>query len=387
MDEQSFEQILKEGQSALKNERERLKNDPHRPQPWEEITPEPLKSAIEHLRKEFRTREWQLSMQVECGCYLALHPELATAPKFKGLQNLIQPELRPGWRSKWETLKESDRFRYWSEQYADGLEAIIVEPFSSFLRIALAQQGVLNMPTVEWAKILASNLIYSLQYTVPHFIKRMCDEQENRIDFDYETFDAYCAWVYWRAPRLIRMQPSGNAPYDKETAWQRENAEVTDQLLRGLTNRFLDPARFKIDRLAGEAYVSLACSSPVEARSSVQVPTTQKDPPIPSPKETTILSEPDPSGRHIKPKLKLPTKRRDLSVYLDPARLTERQRDCISLKLEYGLTTTAIAQHLGISRKTVDEHIEAAKRNIDVARQQDQEKAKKARLNRRDDSF
>jgi DNA-directed RNA polymerase specialized sigma24 family protein len=382
MDEQEFKQILLEGQIALKKERERIKNDPHRPRPWEEITPAPLKPAIEHIRKEFRTRKWQLSMQVECGCYLALHPELATAPKFKGLQNLIKPELRAGWRAKWETIKESERFHYWSEQFTDGLEAIIVEPFNSFLRIALVQQSALTMPPVEWAKVIANDLIYSLRWTVPHFIKGMCDEQENRADFDHETFDAYCAWVYWRAPRFIHMQPSGNTLYDRATTWHRESAELTEQLLRGLTDRMLDPARFKIDRVAGEAYVSLACSSPVQAPSRVQPPSIQNSPPTPSPASADVPSEAEALDSQIKPKVRLPTKRRDLSRYLDSARLTERQRDCISLKLEYGLTTTAIAQHLGISRKTVDEHIEAAKRNIDAARQQNQDKAKAARFNR-----
>jgi hypothetical protein len=38
MDEQEFKQQLHEGQVALNKERERLKNDPSRPRPWEEIT-------------------------------------------------------------------------------------------------------------------------------------------------------------------------------------------------------------------------------------------------------------------------------------------------------------------------------------------------------------
>jgi len=51
---------------------------------------------------------------------------------------------------------------------------------------------------------------------------------------------------------------------------------------------------------------------------------------------------------------------------LDSAKLTPRQRECVSLLWEYGLGKTAIAQHLGIDRKTLDEHISAAERKLEL---------------------
>jgi DNA-binding CsgD family transcriptional regulator len=374
--DKEFRRILKEAEAALNKERERLNNDPHKPCPWEEITPTHLKPAVEHIHSEFQTGEWQLSMQIECGCYIALHPELATQPKFKGLPNLIKPELRPKWRARWETKRESERFHFWREVFADGLEERIVEPFNSLLRIGLAQQSTLSVPPVVWAKVLASNFIYSLRYTVPHLIKHMCDEQENRTELDRDTFDGYCSWVYWRAPRLIHMTPSGNTPYAQATAWQRENAEFTERLLQGLTGKMLDPARLKLDTIVGAAYVALASSSPVQDPSTPHSPATPSTPPASVSPETDTLDVP------IKHKGKLPPRQTDLSQYMDGARLTERQRDCFSLRLEYGLTITAIAERLEINRKTVDEHIEAAKRKIDITRKQDRDDAKKARFNR-----
>lgn len=65
---------------------------------------------------------------------------------------------------------------------------------------------------------------------------------------------------------------------------------------------------------------------------------------------------------------KLPPKTSDLSEYFDQAKLTDKQREAISLKFEYDLPVAEIARRLGIGRKTVDEHIEAAKKKIDVAR-------------------
>ena len=92
--------------------------------------------------------------------------------------------------------------------------------------------------------------------------------------------------------------------------------------------------------------------------------------------EASTTAESVPLNRPIE---KLPAKKNDLSRYLDEARLTDRQRECISLKLEYGLGVTAIAERLGISRKTVDEHIEAAERNLSVARDREKNSANRAR--------
>jgi DNA-binding CsgD family transcriptional regulator len=315
-------------------------------------------------------------MQVECGCYLALHPELARQPKFKGLQNLIPQENRAGWQMRYKNIKEPERFHYWNEQFAEILADKIVEPFHSFLRIALMQQNILSLSPVEWARTLTDNLIYALNWTVPHLIKNMCDEQENRLDINVEKFDAYCCWVYWRAPRLIHMEPSGNTIYDPETVWQRESVELTSSLLRGLSSRMLDPAQFKLGKLAGEAYVALASTTPLPKATNDKEPSTTKPP-----KAATPDCAMGDLNLQIKPKLKLPPKKMDLSQYLDQARLTERQRDCISLKMEYGLTTSDIAGRLSISRKTVDEHVEAAKRNMDAARSKAKSNAKKARFN------
>lgn len=259
MVDQEFERIVQEGLAALKKSRERLKADRDKPPDWEEITPEPLQAAVKHISREFKTAAWQLSEQVECVCYLCLHPELTTSPTYKGRPNLIQADLRETWHLQFEGMTESERFAHWTKQYGELLKRNTVVPLNAFLKIGLAQESRLPLPAVEWAKTLTRGLMFSLRWTVPHLIKGMCDEQENKVDLDNSFFDAWCGWVYWRAPRFVFMQPSGNAPYDAATAWLRaEDAEMTEQLLRGLTGKMLDPAWFNVDKLAGEAYVALA---------------------------------------------------------------------------------------------------------------------------------
>lgn len=71
-----------------------------------------------------------------------------------------------------------------------------------------------------------------------------------------------------------------------------------------------------------------------------------------------------PAGRRDKTS-RLGPKERDYSFLLDGAGLTARQHQCYSLCLEYGLPIAEIARRVGITRKTVDEHILAAKAKID----------------------
>jgi DNA-binding CsgD family transcriptional regulator len=376
MDDPEFNRIVEEGMAALTKARERLKKQPDKPPDWEEITPVPLKSAIKHIRRQFEKAEWQFAMQIECGCYLSLHPELVTKPTFKGGQNLIPEENRLAWQAHYQGMKESECFAYWTNQFSELLEKNIVPPFDAFLRIGLAQESRLDLPPVEWAKTLVRGLLYSLEWTVPHLIKRMCDEQEHRLEINTANFDAHCAWVSWRAPRFVHMHPSGNTLYDATTAWQRvEDADTTELLLRGLTGKMSDPARFELDRLAGEAYVALACTPPAtHSQAEERSPA--------SPKERSAgdnsrkMSDPTRGAEN-----RLPAKQTDLSRYLEETELTDRQRECFSLKFEYGLTVTAIAERLQIARATVDEHIDAAERRLQLSSLKEKAKERRSRFN------
>jgi DNA-directed RNA polymerase specialized sigma24 family protein len=61
-------------------------------------------------------------------------------------------------------------------------------------------------------------------------------------------------------------------------------------------------------------------------------------------------------------------KQQDMSQYLNGSELTDRQRQCASLKFEYALNLNQIAKRVGIHRTTVEEHIEAAKIKMQNAR-------------------
>jgi len=74
-------------------------------------------------------------------------------------------------------------------------------------------------------------------------------------------------------------------------------------------------------------------------------------------------------------------KQQDLSKYLDGAQLTERQRECQSLRFEYGLSVADIAKRLGVNRTTVAEHLVAANRKLEKADARNRSAKNRAKVN------
>ncbi len=69
----------------------------------------------------------------------------------------------------------------------------------------------------------------------------------------------------------------------------------------------------------------------------------------------------------------------DLSEYMHG--MTDKQQMAFSLKYEYGLGTAEIASRMGLDRKTVYEHIEAAEKKIKWNRSFEKRKADRAKVN------
>jgi DNA-binding CsgD family transcriptional regulator len=75
-----------------------------------------------------------------------------------------------------------------------------------------------------------------------------------------------------------------------------------------------------------------------------------------SPQSPTVETEIPPAK--IKPAKRF--KKQDLSRYFDAASLTDKQYECASLHWEFGIPKAQIARELGLHRKTVDQHLQAA---------------------------
>lgn len=89
---------------------------------------------------------------------------------------------------------------------------------------------------------------------------------------------------------------------------------------------------------------------------------------LPEERDVPAESKPVESAPQLKPSpilnAKLPPKKAHMSHFFDDAKLTDKQQACAELRWEYELPIAEISRRLGISRRTVDGHLEAAKEKI-----------------------
>jgi predicted DNA-binding protein (UPF0251 family) len=329
---------------------------------WKKITPSALVPAIEHIRDTFDESAWKFSDVTKELCYAALHPRdvtpLALAPyceAFRTYRMILHPKA----------VREFDRlvnlgtlpaiFKAYLDAFRSGLETEVLRLFRETLQIGLGNPEAIKMSPVEWAKTHVRILIRKKAAMVERWTKETCDGQNGAKRLETENdFEELVFWRKWRAPRVIYMQPSGNAAYNAADTWRREDELVTQQLLKAFSDRFILFLEIELDKCAGDAHVVLAkVGGPkVDANQhSIHSSTLRQ------------VSKSQTPSRH---NIQLGPKKQDLSKYLDSAELTARQLECISLRLEYGIKKSEIARYLGIDRKTLDEHLAAAERKIQI---------------------
>jgi DNA-binding CsgD family transcriptional regulator len=134
-------------------------------------------------------------------------------------------------------------------------------------------------------------------------------------------------------------------------------SQLVPKDLQGFVQHFLYPNSGALTPSFGGAPSQLGLIPSVTLISAEQVQIVNGQAPVQNPTEP---------GKNLP---KLPHQpSQDLSEMFDGANLTEKQREVISLRLEYGENFSRIARRLHLSRKTVSEHYEAAARKLREAR-------------------
>jgi predicted DNA-binding protein YlxM (UPF0122 family) len=85
---------------------------------------------------------------------------------------------------------------------------------------------------------------------------------------------------------------------------------------------------------------------------------------IPSKLAPEPAVQPTPTGDAPKGFDRIGRKESDLSQYFDAADLTERQRECASMKYEYGLALAEIASRLNAHHSTIQEALKAVEKRL-----------------------
>lgn len=233
---------------------------------WKKITPEHLHAAIEHIRTEFEHGRygWSIATQVFCCCLLHRRAE---ASKLLA-QN--QGELEACLAAVGHSAKEQfDRlmnqgtqpsvFRAYFDLYYNTMRVNLLRGFDQILKIGLANWDALQSHPVRWAHHHSKLMIRGQEPSIEHWIKHACDDQTLPApDLISSEFEEIIHWTKWRAPKLIYMQPAGNAPYDPKTVWSREDEARTKELLTARSKRFLEFLDLCLEKMAGTAHVIVA---------------------------------------------------------------------------------------------------------------------------------
>jgi pyrimidine deaminase RibD-like protein len=232
---------------------------------WKAITPETLVAPVEHIRKMFDEGVWKCSHLTEKLCFAGLHPEdnQIDLDPYKAPFSTYLEIIGPAAAEKFDRDHQAGTppaiFHAFLQVMAAGIRSEIRRLFNELLQIAMVHSASLNEHPVEWAKVHLSILINSNKHVVKLWIKSACDKQDfSKTGKAQQETEDFIFWRYWRAPKLIYMQPSGSLPYDSSTAWNREDEAMTEKLLEGLSDQFILFLGFYLDKLAGDAHVGLA---------------------------------------------------------------------------------------------------------------------------------
>ena len=225
---------------------------------WVKITPWELVPAIKSIRRSFQNTARLYSEITKERCYAALHPaQPALAPDQDSFGEYLEKVGVPvrQFQDKANSEKPPVILAAYFSAYLKGLKAEIRERFDQMLKIGVAKADVLKSrsfdarclyPTaVEWAREHLRILIHE-NAEVEWWIRTACDHSPRKA---------------WCAPRLIQMPPLGNIPYDRATAWEREDETRTQEVLKCLTGTFCQ--RLESDlriNIVGPAHESLAAA-------------------------------------------------------------------------------------------------------------------------------
>jgi hypothetical protein len=335
---------------------------------WEAITPPELIRPVRHIRKDFDDQLFWQHYYSEKQCFNDLHPLAA---------GLTEPAV----------------FQRHFYAWVGELRKLVSKAFERLLAISRAQQGTIGAAAIEWATLQVTDLIERKKRLVDLWIKSACDGKNDarRGANTLEDRERRIFWTDWRAPAWLDMEPNRNVPYNASTAWERiDECETKSALKFFRENVWRLLLKATLEDQVGTAHEVLARQEnsstlqsqqplpepvlPVAEKNSLATPT--------SPVQVTSEQQPQISGATTVapsslaavggklPKEQyapLPPRVSDYSNLLDPAGLTELQRECFSLRHEYQLAVAEIARRLGRDRKTIQEHLDAANNKIKLA--------------------
>ncbi|MGP0018511.1 MAG: hypothetical protein ACLPHP_08085 [Candidatus Sulfotelmatobacter sp.] len=216
---------------------------------WEAIAPHELLPAVANVRGDFQKLRERIQSGTEQRCFQQLH-HVGTGQ--------VEPTI----------FKQN----FWL--CVGKLNSVVLGVFARFMEISLAQDGAIGQAPVEWAALQVRDLIDQSERSVNHWIKFACDKPNHDLELlRKKTTEEVFFWTDWRAPKWMRMQPNGNAPYAASSAWDRMDEGETKETLRYLReDRWMITLEKTLEDVVGIAHETLSKRRARPAPGSQQPP-------------------------------------------------------------------------------------------------------------------
>jgi hypothetical protein len=236
------------------------------PLEWKLITPLRLHPAVEYIRASFESDCYDWSDATSRFCRHSLHPDPANpkslsdnASGLKSALAAIGQSAQDDFAALLKIGTPPSLFRAYFDLYYEVMKVHLVRGFDGILRIGLANWETLNKHPVDWTASHLQMLLNGLGSSIERWIKDSCDLQElPEPELIESEFEEIVFRRKWRAPKLIYMQPAGNARFDAATAWLREDEDRTCELLQVRSHRFIQFLDITLQEIAGNAHVHMA---------------------------------------------------------------------------------------------------------------------------------
>jgi len=223
---------------------------------WEDTAPADLVPAIQYLRRRFLEAHWKRGDATREGCYAELHRnELddvaeAALDNRTNLKRWVDHAVGEMFDDLVNQGTPSAVLKAYFHLYLDGLAREIITVFRDLVVIGHAHRMRLATSPFEWAQAQAKHLIRSEAENIAFWVIHACDELDDR------------PWGTWQSPHFIVMKPSGNHPFDAETAWNRSDPETSTQWLKWFGEAYVLHLEKIIEETAGMTALEFAKTQP-----------------------------------------------------------------------------------------------------------------------------
>jgi hypothetical protein len=233
---------------------------------WIADTPAELSKVVSHLKSIYALAESDLSSATMYMCFRYLHKdaglqkdEEAVFAQYAGALKEMRETASPSVRYRVGDLRNrvnalgqtaSVIFASFTQIRSIFLETQVLHTFQELLAIAGKQRHLLQIGTADWARAQIESLRSDHAWNNDEWVRGACD----RLPYNFPGAE----YGQWRAPTFLIMNPLGDAAYDPERAWERQDEAASLECLKKFDEELEWRLRGPLDKAEGEARLAEA---------------------------------------------------------------------------------------------------------------------------------